>query len=90
MDAAENLAMSKDPLDTDRKFSYYNAKEMVVPGDEVTQGPSLDTEHSPFNAIEVPPKEIVLQYDQHFKENVNKNHSSVHVPTNVFDRGEWR
>lgn len=87
MDAAENLAMSHK--EADRAFSYYNAKEMVEPGEAATSRPVTDGEHSKFTAIEVPPKELVLHPDPHFfNQRVNKSHSSVHVPTNVFDRGE--
>lgn len=88
MESAENMAMSQEHKEADRAFSYYNAKEMVEPGEAATQSPGSEAEHSKFRAIEVPPKELVLHPDPHFfNQRVNKSHSSVHVPTNVFDRG---
>lgn len=88
MDAAENMAMSYEHKEADRAFSYYNAKEMVEPGEAATQGPAEVSASNKFTAIEVPPKELVLHPDPHFfNQRVNKSLSAVHVPTNVFDRG---
>lgn len=89
MDAAENMAMSHDQEDTDPAFSYYNAKEMIEPGEAITSPNLFDMdEHDAEElAIEVPAKQIVLLPDPHFfNERVNKSHSAVHVPTNVYDR----
>lgn len=89
MDAAENMAMSFEHRETGHPFRYYNAKDMVEPGEAVTTTPQPDVEHPELVASEVPPKEIVLHPDPHFfNQRVNKSHSSVHVPTNVFDRCE--
>lgn len=96
VDAAQNVALSH--REGDRAFPYYNAKEMIDPSvSTTTSEPGLaadaDTpaETSKFAAIKVPPKELVLHPDRHFyNQRVNLNHSSVHVPTNVFDRGGFR
>lgn len=99
MDAAENLAMSSEHKEADRTFSYYNAKEFVEPGAAKDagaaaagngHGPESDGEKSKAIEVpEVPPKELVLHPDPHFfNQHVNTNYSSVHVPTNVFDRCE--
>lgn len=92
MDAAENMAMSFEHKEADRAFSYYNAKEMVEPGEASTHDAGAESHHSlnKFTAISVPPKELVLHPDPHFfNQRVNKSLSAVHVPTNVFDRGGW-
>ncbi|XP_055687320.1 voltage-dependent calcium channel subunit alpha-2/delta-3 isoform X1 [Lutzomyia longipalpis] len=87
MDAAENMALSFEHSEANFDFQYYNAKEMIEPGEAPpTADPrELDDDGEPKKLI--PPKEIVLTPDPHFfNERVNTNHSSVHVPTNVFDR----
>lgn len=92
MDAAENMAMSYEHKEADRSFNYYNAKEM---NDAGAHSPAADPDPSsmisefPGIGMEVSPKELVLDRDPHFfNESVDKTHSSVHVPTNVFDRCE--
>lgn len=103
MDAAENKALSDDDLEEKDKedeleklenYVYYSSKEMV----EVPEfgGPIGSTEPPVFSEIdELKPKKkeqktIVLNPNKKFSnEPVNTTISSVHVPTNVYDRGEY-
>lgn len=97
MDAAENMAVSYEHKEADPEFRYYNAKEMIEPvvkvnkteestEDEENEEPKLlDENGEPIKIIK--PKEIVLTPDPHFFNiRINTTHSSVHVPTNVYDR----
>lgn len=94
MDAAENMAMSYEHKEADRSFNYYNAKEMNDAGAHsfaaADGDPSSMSSEFAGIGVEVGPKELVLDRDPHFfNESVDKTHSSVHVPTNVFDRCEY-
>ncbi|XP_055704194.1 voltage-dependent calcium channel subunit alpha-2/delta-3 isoform X3 [Phlebotomus papatasi] len=97
MDAAENMAVSYEHKEADPEFRYYNAKEMIEPvvkvnktddstEDDENEEPKLfDENGEPIKIIK--PKEIVLTPDPHFFNiRINTTHSSVHVPTNVYDR----
>ncbi|XP_043644315.1 voltage-dependent calcium channel subunit alpha-2/delta-3 isoform X4 [Drosophila teissieri] len=90
MDTAENTALSHQNDMADKMFSYYNAKEMLEPGDPVppipTPAPDMDKDiGEPL--IYVRPKEVVLEPRPEFHNTpVNFSVSSVHVPVNVFDR----
>lgn len=86
MDAAENMAMSHEEKD-DVSFSYYNAKEMVEPGEAIPTRDPMEPEDGEERHKNIPPKEIILQSDPNFfNHRINKSVSSVHVPTNVYDR----
>ncbi|XP_039479763.1 voltage-dependent calcium channel subunit alpha-2/delta-3 isoform X5 [Drosophila santomea] len=90
MDTAENTALSHQNDMADKMFSYYNAKEMLEPGDPVppipTPAPDMDKDiGEPL--IYVQPKVVVLEPRPEFHNTpVNFSVSSVHVPVNVFDR----
>lgn len=88
MDAAENTAMSHqdDPVIPD--FQYYNAKEMLEPGDiPPTKNTNRALEDRSLIPVNVPPSYLTLVPSKHFYNNsVNTSMSCVHVPTNVFDR----
>lgn len=94
MDAAENKALSDDDVEVDDDYVYYSSKEMV----EIPEfgGPIGSTEPPVFSEIdELKPKkrqqkQIVLTPNKRFSnEPVNTTISSVHVPTNVYDRGNF-
>ncbi|XP_030369817.1 voltage-dependent calcium channel subunit alpha-2/delta-3 isoform X2 [Scaptodrosophila lebanonensis] len=87
MDTAENTALSHQNEKADKFFSYYNAKDMLEPGEPMPTAPprDLDDKGEPF--IFVQPKELVLTPNAEFHNTpVNFSVSSVHVPVNVFDR----
>ncbi|XP_077284622.1 voltage-dependent calcium channel subunit straightjacket isoform X2 [Arctopsyche grandis] len=86
MDAAENMAMSHQNEPVPEDFVYYNSKQIHepwVPG-EPTPEPEFLAEDEP-----APPviREVVLTPNPHFNDKpVNTSFSSVHIPTNVYDR----
>ncbi|KAH8402487.1 hypothetical protein KR009_012344 [Drosophila setifemur] len=90
MDTAENTALSHQNDMADKMFSYYNAKEMLEPGDPIppkpTPAPDMDKDiGEPL--IYVQPKVVELEKRPEFHDTaVNFDVSSVHVPVNVFDR----
>lgn len=88
MDAAENTAMSHQDDPVIRNFKYYNAKEMLGQYDNppnITITRSLDDRS--LKPVEVPLSVITLEANSHFYGiEVNTSLSSVHIPTNVFDR----
>ncbi|XP_038116859.1 voltage-dependent calcium channel subunit alpha-2/delta-3 isoform X6 [Culex quinquefasciatus] len=87
MDTAENTAISYDEEPVNQSFQYYNAKEMIEPGEIITTPIPMIDEDPADITTPIPPKEIVLTKKKHFfNEAVNTSVSSVHVPTNVYDR----
>lgn len=90
MDAAENMAVTlqlRDPTATvPPSFEFYNSKRIEPPGTPTTPsyGPAGDDE----NGGPPPIREMVLTPNPHFSNiPVNTTFSSVHVPTNVYERG---
>ncbi|XP_049832562.1 voltage-dependent calcium channel subunit alpha-2/delta-3-like isoform X1 [Schistocerca gregaria] len=78
MQKAEQLAESFDPLEY-VNFTYHSAKCSPV-NDEPSDSESCDDEY--------PYAPMYLEPDRQFSSiPVNRSHSSVHVPTNVFDLG---
>ncbi|XP_049297307.1 voltage-dependent calcium channel subunit alpha-2/delta-3 isoform X6 [Anopheles funestus] len=87
MDTAENTAISFDEEPVNQSFQYYNAKQMIEPGEIITTPIPMIDEDPADITTPIPPKEIVLTKKRHFfNEAVNTTVSSVHVPTNVYDR----
>lgn len=90
MDAAENTAMSHQDDPVIRNFKYFNAKDMLEPGEPLP--PNITTralEDRSIKPVDVEPSYIVLKPNKHFFDShVNTTMSSVHIPTNVFDRGK--
>ncbi|KAM7358603.1 voltage-dependent calcium channel subunit straightjacket isoform 2-T2 [Cochliomyia hominivorax] len=87
MDTAENTALTYQSEKPDKYFSYYNAKEMIEPDEPIPTEPPRDLEDAGGPKIFVQPKEIVLKPKaEFFNTPVNMSVSSVHVPTNVYDR----
>lgn len=88
MDAAENTAMSHQNDPVNITFQYYNSKEMLEPF--ATSPPNITRSLDDRSIVPpyVPPSTIVLKPSSHFFDvPVNISKSSVHVPTNVYDRG---
>ncbi|XP_013110373.1 voltage-dependent calcium channel subunit alpha-2/delta-3 isoform X4 [Stomoxys calcitrans] len=87
MDTAENTALTYQMEKPDQLFSYYNSKEMIEPGEPIPTKPPRDLEDAGAEKIFVTPKTIVLTpKEEFFNTPVNMSVSSVHVPTNVYDR----
>ncbi|KAL9902927.1 voltage-dependent calcium channel subunit alpha-2/delta-3 isoform X2 [Glossina fuscipes] len=85
MDAAENTALTND--EADKFFSYYNAKDMIEPHEPMPTEPPRELDDAGGPKIWVPPKRIVLTPKAEFFDTpVNLTVSSVHIPTNVYDR----
>ncbi|XP_055843710.1 voltage-dependent calcium channel subunit alpha-2/delta-3 isoform X3 [Episyrphus balteatus] len=86
-DTAETTALSHQNDVEDKTFSYYNAKEMLEPGEKAPTEPPPELEDVIMEKTKVPPKEIILHPKaEFFNTPVNISMSSVHVPTNVYDR----
>lgn len=88
MDAAENTAMSHQDDPVIPAFKYYNAKDMLTPDE--TPPPNLTArslDDRSLKPVKVEPSYIVLKPNENFFDiEVNTSMSSVHIPTNVFDR----
>lgn len=76
MQKAEEVASSFEFNETTADdFKYFNSKYSFIEGDEENE------ESEKYN-------NMTVDTDKHFYNlPVNTNYSSVHVPTNVFDRG---
>lgn len=89
MDAAENAAMSHDREECNKAFSYYDAKEMLEPNDEPTTVAPKKFDDRSLDPPNVTIARIKLEENRNFYNScVNTSFSSVHVPTNVYGRGE--
>ncbi|XP_061394784.1 voltage-dependent calcium channel subunit alpha-2/delta-3 [Musca vetustissima] len=87
MDTAENTALTYQMEKPNKYFSYYNSKEMIEPHEPVPTEPPRDLEDAGGPKIFITPKTIVLTpKEEFFNTPVNMTVSSVHVPTNVYDR----
>ena len=88
MDTAENTALSHQFEKGDSHFSYYNAKQIYEAGEPIPTASARELDDVGEDKIFVPAKEIVLTPKaEFFNTPINMSVSSVHVPTNVFDRG---
>lgn len=69
-------------------FQYYNSKEMLLPTENATANiTNTELNDRSIKPVYVPPSYIVLTDNQHFFGTaVNTSMSSVHVPTNIYDR----
>ncbi|XP_031633434.1 voltage-dependent calcium channel subunit alpha-2/delta-3 isoform X3 [Contarinia nasturtii] len=87
VDAAENAAQSHDEEGCDEKFFYYDAKEMLAPGDTTTTAAPKKFDDRSLEPPNVTIARIVLSPNRNFYNTpVNLSLSSVHVPTNVYGR----
>jgi voltage-dependent calcium channel alpha-2/delta-3 len=71
-------------------YTYYNAKEMIEPS-EIPPTEQTDYEDEEFHdkKDKKPPIIIHLTESAKFLDSVNFSVSSVHVPANVYDGGEY-
>lgn len=90
MDTAEEVAIThqRDPFE--EKYQYYNSKEMLLPTENATQNvTNRELNDRSLKPVYVPPSYIVLTDNSHFfGMAVNTSMSSVHVPTNIYDRSK--
>lgn len=92
VDNAEMSAMShkRKGDDCDPRIDYFDSKEMLEPDEFIptTETPKLDDRSMP--PINVTIRRVILQENHNFfNYRVNTTMSSVHVPTNVFARGNY-
>ncbi|XP_014261106.1 voltage-dependent calcium channel subunit alpha-2/delta-4-like [Cimex lectularius] len=81
IEAAEHLA--EEYVDDNSTYLYYNSKFSPIFGEN-----STDDEPDGVNVSFY--KEMLLETDRHFYDfKVNVGHSAVHVPTDVYDQGEF-
>lgn len=90
VDAAQeigSISASNDEV-VEQNFTYYNAKDMIEPSEvSTTDAPPMnddDDEHK----IENPKPVMFLAESEKFSDYVNLSLSSVHVPSNVYDRAK--
>ncbi|XP_037045895.1 voltage-dependent calcium channel subunit alpha-2/delta-3 isoform X3 [Bradysia coprophila] len=88
MEYAQNTALSHEGAPVIQNTAYYNAKEMLQPGDpEPTNQTNVALDDRSIQIPFIPPLRIELKKNKRFFDTpVNTSMSSVHVPTNVFDR----
>lgn len=90
MDAAENAAQSHDKEKCDEEFFYYDAKEMLAPGETTTTAAPKKFDDRSLDPPNVTIPRILLSRNRNFYNTpVNLSLSSVHVPTNVYGRGKF-
>jgi voltage-dependent calcium channel alpha-2/delta-3 len=80
-----SIAATSDEV-VEKNYTYYNSKEMIEPSEiPPTEPPSFDDSQEKFE----PKKPIIhLTESEKFNEFINLSVSSVHVPTNVYDRAK--
>lgn len=89
MESAQNTALTHERTEVIQNYSYYNSKEMLTPNETA---PANQTNYSlddrSLKLEYIPPARITLTKNKRFFDTpVNTSMSSVHIPTNVFDRG---
>lgn len=82
-DVAEAEALKYDP-EKQIKFEYYNAKNIKDPRDENDKDEDEEEEEEDENAE--PYQFIELERKRTFDWPINLTYSSIHVPTNVYDK----
>lgn len=89
MESAQNTALTHEGTEVITNLSYYNAKEMLEPHEDPPKNiTNLSLDDRSIKGPYIPPSYIVLTKNKHFfNTDVNTSMSSVHIPTNVFDRG---
>lgn len=70
-------------------FQYFNSKTMLLPEEPLPKNETRSLDDRSIEQKYVPPSYIVVKENaQFFNTPVNLSVSSVHVPTNVFDRAD--
>lgn len=87
---AENMAKEAQGLQVDTNYTYYNSKSMIEFGEKPPDNTSdNDLDDRSIKPTDFGPTYIKLtENPQFFNKRVNLTLSSVHVPTNVFDRSK--
>lgn len=88
-----NGTEDKELQELRNKYQYYSSKYSMINGIPCTNRPETQKPCSEFNVLKNATATYLsmwLQRDKHFYHiSVNTTHTSVHVPTNVFDGGEY-
>lgn len=88
MDAAENAAMTHDKDECDEQYPFFDSKEMLGPTEEPTTVAPKKFDDRSLDPPNVTIPRINLEGNRNFYNiSVNTSISSVHVPTNVYGRG---
>lgn len=83
-----SISASSDEI-VERNFTYYNSKEMIEPSEvSLTDTPTISDGEEVVEKYEAPKPVIYLTESEKFSDYVNLSLSSVHVPTNVYDRAK--
>lgn len=88
MDSAQEVAAISDE-EVENNFTYFNSKSMIEPSEIPSATLYPPAEKGDYNYVKSEPKPpiIYLTESDKFGEYVNLSLSSVHVPSNVYDRG---
>lgn len=78
----------KSDDEVEKNFTYFNSKEMIEPSEIPPTDRPNEYEDDEFNPKAEPKPIIHLVESSKFQDYVNYTVSSVHVPANVYDRGE--
>lgn len=82
-----SISASSDEV-VERNFTYYNAKMMIEPSEvSLTETPIVSDDDSSDKFI-MPKPVMFLTESEKFSDYINLSISSVHVPTNVYDRAK--
>lgn len=90
-DIAQEIGSNSASSDeiVERNFTYFNAKEMIEPSEvSTTDAPPFNDGEDVVENVENPKPVIYLTESEKFSDYINLSISSVHVPTNVYDRAK--
>lgn len=89
MENAQTTALSHEGTNVVPDEPYFNAKDMLEYTDEAPSNKTnLALDDRSIKGPYIKPSYIILTKDKRFFDTkVNTSKSSVHIPTNVFDRG---
>lgn len=89
MESAQNTALTHERTEVIQNTPYYNSKEMLTPDEPAPANQTnFSLDDRSIKIPYIPPSRIALRKNKRFFDTpVNTSMSSVHVPTNVFDRG---
>lgn len=84
MREAEEMSFQYEYNETDANFTYYSAKYSTIDGEKLNELPKNRANDSYMY------RNFSLNADTHFFNiSVNTSFSTVHVPTNVYDKGKF-
>jgi voltage-dependent calcium channel alpha-2/delta-3 len=84
-----SISASNDEV-VENNFTYYNSKLMIEPSEvSLNEAPTIsDDDDDSQDKVEPPKPVMFLAESEKFSDYVNLSLSSVHVPTNVYDRAK--